>query len=404
MINRHILPEIKRSLKMFPCVLLIGGRQIGKSTILKQLYDEQLINDIYSLDSLSVLESLANDCEGFLQRTPFPVAFDEIQRYPKMMLAIKKIIDEQKRPGMFVLTGSANILSYPHFQESLAGRCDIITVEGLSTSEALKRPAKHLIKQLFDAKTISDFKPDFFGDMNLIDTGIFYGSYPEVRLNEDEYFRSKWFNTYEMAYIERDVRDFAKSIDIIGFGKVFKLLALQAGGLLNYHHLSVESGIDHRMIKRYIEILTITFQMTLLQPYYASARTRLVKSPKVYMNDVGHACYQQGIQTMDQESNGHLLETWLFSELRKAMTLETNVEIYFYRTTKGKEVDFILKRGTTLRAIECKSKIPITTKDISGLHDFLSEHKEALGFVFYKGNQLLPMADRILAVPMTYLF
>ena len=173
---------------------------------------------------------------------------------------------------------------------------------------------------------------------------------------------------------------------------------------MNYHHLSVEAGIDHCMIKRYIEILTVTFQITLLQPYYASARTRLVKSPKVYMNDVGHTSYQQGIQNIDQQSNGHLLETWLFSELRKAMTLETNVEIYFYRTTKGKEVDFILKRGTTLRAIECKSKVSITTKDISGLHDFLSEHTEALGFVFYKGNQIIPLGSRILAVPMTYLF
>lgn len=114
MLERHIFSEIKESFSMFPCVLLIGGRQVGKSTILKQLKKDVIIKDIYTLDKLSVLSALAADTEGFLEQIQLPVAFDDIQRHPNIMLAIKRIIDEQKRPGMFILTGSANILSYPN--------------------------------------------------------------------------------------------------------------------------------------------------------------------------------------------------------------------------------------------------------------------------------------------------
>ena len=163
-------------------------------------------------------------------------------------------------------------------------------------------------------------------------------------------------------------------------------------------------GLDQRTVKRYIEILTLTFQVTLLQPYSSNGRATLIKSPKIYMNDSGHAAYQQKIRTIDHVNDGHLLETWLFGELRKAITLEGSTDIYFYRTSKGKEVDFILKQGNNIRAIECKSKTTIQSRDIAGLQDFLENHKTTLGFVFYKGDKIIPLSSRILAIPMTCLF
>lgn len=191
---------------------------------------------------------------------------------------------------------------------------------------------------------------------------------------------------------------------MVSFGNVFKLVSLQTGNLLNYHHLSVETELDQRTIKRYIEILVLTFQASLLQPYSSGGRVSLIKSPKIYMNDAGHASYCQKIRRPVGLDSGNLLETWLFGELRKAIMLEHETEIYFYRTSKGKEVDFILKQGNQLRAIECKSKTTIQSKDLAGLKDFLAHHESALGVVLYKGNQILPLGDRILAVPMTCVF
>lgn len=404
MLERHILPEIKESFALFPAVLLIGGRQIGKSTILQQLHKDGIIKNIYTLDKLSILTAVAQDTEGFLEQIELPAAFDEIQRYPNIMLAIKRMIDEHKRPGMFILTGSANILSYPNVTESLAGRCDIIKMEGLSTSEYLSKPPSGFVQQLFDATETKEICPNFSLDFSKINEGILYGSYPDIRLKASERFGDKWFAAYETAYIERDVRDLNKFLDIVSFNNVFKLLSLQTGNLLNYHHLSVEANLDQRTIKRYIEILTLTFQMTLLHPYSSNGRTTLIKSPKIYMNDVGHASYCQKIGRSALADTGSLLETWVFSELRKAITLQSNIGIYFYRTAKGKEVDFILKKGDQVRAIECKSKTTISAKDLSGLQDFLQNHQTALGVILYKGDQIIPLSSRIVAIPMTCLY
>jgi predicted AAA+ superfamily ATPase len=403
MLPRHILPQIKESFSMFPSILLTGGRQTGKSVILTELKKEGIINEIYTLDRLSTLQALSDDPEGFVERTKLPVAFDEIQRYPNLMLVVKRLIDENKRPGMFILTGSANILSYPKIPDSLSGRCCIEHVEGLSASEYLEKPSAKFIDLIFGAKTITDIQPHFLSDFKLIDEEIFYGAYPEVRLQSSQTFRNNWFDGYETTYIERDVRNLNNTLDIVSFAKVFQLLALQSGNLVNIQHLASEIGLDQRTIKRYLEILTLTFQMTLLHPFSVSGRATLVKSPKVYMNDVGHASYCQRIK-MTENINGNLLETWVFGELRKAIALTEPTEIYFYRTAKGREVDFILKQGHDLRAIECKSKTTITTKDLVGLKDFLEYHPSALGIVLYKGDKILPLSSRIIAIPMTCLY
>lgn len=388
---------------MFPSVLLTGGRQTGKSVILTELKKEGVINEIYTLDRLSTLQALTDDPEGFVERAKLPVAFDEIQRYPNIMLVVKRLIDENKRPGMFILTGSANILSYPKIPDSLAGRCCIERVEGLSAAEYIEKPSSKFIDLIFEAKTITDIQPNFSLNFGLIDDEIFYGAYPEVRLQSSKIFRDNWFDGYETTYIERDVRNLNNTLDVVSFAKVFQLLAIQSGNLLNIQHLASDIGLDQRTVKRYLEILTLTCQMTILQPFSSSGRTTLVKSPKIYMNDAGHASYCQRIK-LTENINGNLLETWVFGELRKAITLTESTEIYFYRTAKGKEVDFILKQGKELRAIECKSKTTITSKDLVGLKDFLEYHPSALGIMLYKGDKILPLASRIVAMPMTCLF
>lgn len=420
MIKRQILPFALESAQSFPAVIIVGARQVGKSTVLAQLKELGAIQHIFTLDNLSVLDAVSNDPYGFLSRHPDNIGLDEIQRYPKLMLAVKQSIDEKKKPGEFILTGSANLLSYPHFHESLAGRADIIIMEGLSSSELFsgENEADSLIKEIFAVFSVPDLMSHFSSRLSnaydettlqkMITEAIFYGAYPQVRLTLSERFRERWFNTYEMAYIERDVRDLAKTIDTVGYGKVFRTVGMQTGGLLNYQSMANDCDLDQRTVKKFIEFLQITFQATLLLPWSTNLIKRVIKTPKIYMNDVGHASFMQGILEMDEplkaNNYGYLFETWIFSELRKHIALETGCRIYFFRDHAGNEVDFIVTKGKKTIAIECKAKTTISKRDIRGIENFIAMHPEALGVIFYTGRQIIPLAQNILALPVELFF
>ena len=314
------------------------------------------LQETVTLDNLNVLEALHDDAYHYIKKLKRPVAIDEIQRFPKIILVLKQIMDEEKQKGQFILTGSANILSHAEFQDSLAGRIDILTLEGLSAGEVLGQPSTSIITQLM-AQADIEAKPV---DEDFLYQSVLYGSYPDVRLQTSEHFTERWFQTYEMSYIERDIRDLSRTIDIVEFGRLFYLVSIQTGHLLNFHSLGTSIGLDQRTVKRYIEILALTFQITILQPYYSNLIKRVIKTPKIYMNDVGHACFAQGIHTMDDlkksKNWGLLFETWLYSELRKQCLYEPGAKIYFYGIQEGYEVDFIIQKGQRIVAVECKAK------------------------------------------------
>lgn len=270
MIERHISKFIKDSLQDFPAVLINGARQVGKSTLADQLKKEGLIDYYITLDDIGHLESARNDPDGFINQFEGSLAIDEVQRAPDLLRAIKKSIDQNRQPGRFLLTGSANILSYPGVTESMAGRMDIISIEGLSSSEIQLNPqAPTFIEDLFSGMSLSDLakkwnkqlksKPEV-SRTDLLNF-IFFGGYPNIVVNRNLRFRNRWFSAYQTAYIERDVRNLTHLIDIISFAKLYKLLALNTGNLVNYSELSIEAQLDHRTVTRYVEILELTFQL-----------------------------------------------------------------------------------------------------------------------------------------------
>ncbi len=415
MIKRHLTSFITQSLGEFPAVLINGARQVGKSTLAQQLTKEGGLHRYITLDDFSHLAAANTDPHGFIKSFDLPVAIDEIQRAPDLLRAIKKSIDENRKPGRFLLTGSANIFSYPGVSESLAGRVDVIHIEGLSLGEILRRKdPSSFITDLFSGVEALELsqkwnqelqeKPKI--DEKFLDEIIFYGGFPEVALKKEERFRERWFSSYQSAYIERDVRDINRLLDVVSFAKLFRLIGLQTGNLLNQRSLSTEVGLDQRTVARYLEILEMTFQANQLRPWFSNIRKRLIKTPKIYLNDSGQASYLNGIMNIDiLRKNPHfgaLFETWVWSELRKLLVLTSGIEGSFYRTHLGKEIDFILSRGDTLWGIECKSAASVEPKDFRGLHDLKNAlaPKNVGGIVLYKGEHVIPFGETFLAVPI----
>lgn len=413
MIERHITPLIIQSLQHFPAVLVVGARQVGKSTLAKQLVEQGFLQDYHTLDDLTTLENINHDPDGFLQSISVPVAIDEIQRVPDLMRALKKVIDEDRAPGRFLLTGSANILSYPGVTESLAGRIDIITLEGLSVAEISKSP------------TPSTFIPDLFANQPIKEkvaswnkkikqntltkdemlVRLFFGGFPECALKENAPFSARWFNAYITSYIERDVRDLSRLLDITAFAKLFRLLANRTGNLANIKNIAVDAGIDQRTALRYIEIFEMTYQVTLLKPWFKNSTKRLVKTAKSYLNDSGLACSLLGINSVEELGQhpmlGGLFETFMFSELRKLLDLEVGIGVNFYRTHLGKEVDFVLHKGNNFYGIELKWSQSIGANDFKGLKDMISalDHN-AFGVLLYTGSKVHVFSEKLVAVPI----
>lgn len=414
MIRRQAYNQILDSLDLFPVILVIGARQVGKSTLVSQLEKEGRLNTSLSLDDLNILAAAKADPHGFVESLSTPAAIDEIQRCPELIIAIKKHVDTNKKTGQFIITGSANVMSYENVHESLAGRVDIIELEGLSSAEVngLYTQGGQLIQSFVDGQKPQSLtnpkKIDYQIQSHDVEVAMFYGSYPDVRLKKNEKFRERWFKSYEAAYIEKDVRNLTKSIDIVGYSRTLHMCALQTGNLINYQNIAQSIQLDQRTVKRYIELLRLTFQLSELQPWFSNKGKRLIKTPKIYTNDSGYACYVQGIQNLSDVRTssffGSLFETWVYSELRKSCDILNNTKLYYLRTADGEEIDFIVQQGSKLLAIECKSTSTLSNKDLKAIKNFIEIYSEAEGIVLYMGTDIIPLSKKIWAYPISILY
>lgn len=414
MIRRHLENIIPSSLATFPVVLLTGARQVGKSTLIEHLHQQGIIHHIVTLDDFMALESARRDPDGFLAQFPGKIAIDEIQRAPNLLLAIKKLVDQKREPGRFFLTGSANILSYPGVTESLAGRMDMMHLEGLSLAELQgKETPSSFLEDLNSGIKLPELAAKWNEKLakspalsrEQIFHHIYYGGFPEVALKADPTFRERWYASYQTAYVERDVRDLSRLLDVVSFSQVFRLTGLQTGQMFNVKRLATEVGLDQRTISRYLEILELTFQINLIRPYFANVRKRFIKTPKLYMNDSGHACFLAGVTSSialpQHPSFGAFLETWMWAEIRKLLSLTVGITTHFYRTHQGREVDFLLNRGQTYWGIECKASPHISPAHLKGLEDMLPLlGEQAYGIILCPTERAFVLSDRILAAPI----
>jgi predicted AAA+ superfamily ATPase len=416
MIRRYLYDDILLSLKHFPAVLLTGARQVGKSTLAQQLIGSSWNAKYLTLDDRVILDAALRDPDGFIADASTPVVIDEVQRAPDLLRAIKRAIDRKRTPGQYLLTGSANLMTLPKVSETLAGRIALHNLYPFCWPELMEKPKPAILTDLFKTTSAKEFiklfsKPSGGNLKKEIIPLILSGGYPPVVLMNSAKAQQQWFSGYLQTYLERDLLNIKAIENIPDFNRLLSIAAFRTGGLLNLSDLSRETGLPFTTLRRYMNLLEVTYQLFLLRPYFTHGVKRLVKTPKLYFTDTGMASHLRGVEEWSllehQKQAGALVETWVVTELLKLMSVEDpRLHLYFWRTQAGQEVDFLLERGEKLVALEVKWSQRIEDKDIAGLKRCAEDLGGKLHFsvILYNGTEIVPCAPRIVAVPFPAFF
>lgn len=406
MFPRNIEQILRTSLSDTPVVLLNGARQTGKSTLANALA-KSLSATYVTLDDTTQLAAAKSDPHGFLNGLGKQTVIDEVQKAPDLFPAIKMAVDQDRRPGRFLLTGSANVLLLPKISESLAGRMELITLWPLSQGEMDSR------EERFIDGVFSEEMPELIDEdeKDLFDI-IVKGGYPEVVQRITEERRNTWFEGYITALLQRDVRDMSNIDGLTEMPRLLSLLASRLGGLLNISELSRSSGIANTTLKRYLSLLQATFLYQPLLPWSVNIGKRLVKSSKIHLIDSGMATYLTGFTREIFKKNptffGHLLETFVVGELRKQLGWSNKrVNLFHYRTSADQEVDIVMTDATgQLVGIEVKASSTIKKKDFRGLEALAHDTADQFlrGIVLYAGSETANFGKRFTVAPISALW
>ena len=332
-IHRKIEETILEASKYFSVIAIAGPRQSGKSTLLTQLFP---LYEKYSLKDLNILDYAKNDPIAFLNQTDEGMFIDEIQRCPQLLDYIQGIVDNNPKRH-FALSGSSNFEVMKNLSESLAGRVGVFELLPMSIQEVTGKV-----------------------DLDNLNQILYNGLYPSIcaKKNIAKFF----YPSYVRTYLEKDVRDLLQIKDQIRFTKFLKLCAARIGSLFNASELGAEVGVSSKTISHWLSVLQASYLITLLPSYYENIPKRLVKSPKLYFNDPGLACYLLDIETPQQldrdKMRGAIFENMIVMEAikhRYNMGLEGGV--FFYRDSNQNEVDLLIKQEGELTAIEVKSSM-----------------------------------------------
>ncbi|WP_202900303.1 ATP-binding protein [Pseudacidobacterium ailaaui] len=411
MFRRNLIGQLIEALADTPAVLVNGARQTGKSTLVQS---KEVVKDgrhYITFDDPGVLAAARSDPNGFLAGLPLPVTLDEIQHVPELFPVVKAAIDRRRHPGQFLLTGSANVMLLPKISESLAGRMEILTLWPFSQGE-MKNHQESFVDSLFSPKPVnwSGKFQKLEGEALL--EHLVAGGYPPAVARHSPSRRDAWFHSYIMTMLQRDIRDLANIADSTAIPRLLSVVATRAGSLLNFADLSRTMGLPQTTLKRYFALLEGTFLVQLLRPWTRNLGKRVIQTPKVYLNDSGLLAYSLGATVDRLKAEGPLtgavLENFVMMELRKQCAWSTaRPEMFFWRTTSGAEVDFVLEdRAGKVVGLEVKASATLGSQDARGLRELADTvGKNWLrGVVLYAGREVIPFASNLHGIPMTALW
>ncbi len=405
MFERFVERRVEEALSDTPVALVVGPRRAGKTTLVRKIGEAD--RAYFTLDDQTMLEAAQSDPAGFI-RSLDRVTIDEIQRAPDLLLAIKKTVDEDYRPGRFLLTGSANVLTLPRIADSLAGRMETIQMLPLARAEVKGRTPTFL-ERLFQGELRS--QPDAIIGDALVQL-VLLGGFPEAIRRESERRRQDWLRSYLTSILTRDLRDIADVEKLTELPKFVRLLAEHSGQLVNYSQFGAAINVSHKTGQRYVGLLEQVFMIATLQPWYNNALKRIVKTPKLHFLDSGLLATVRGLTfdrvRADRGTFGALLESFVFSEVLKLTTAsDLRLTPHHFRDRDMREVDLVLERDDgAIVGIEVKASATVKAGDFSGLRALADAcgNRFAFGVVLYDSADVVQFGDRLAAAPMSSLW
>lgn len=399
--ERDLAPTVLRALKEMPVVITTGMRQTGKTTFLQRqpgFHQRRYV----TFDDFPQREAAKSDPDGFVSSEE-PLTIDEAQKCPEILTSIKKAVDRQRRPGQFLLSGSANFALLKRISESLAGRSVYFEMYPFNRREIGRQTQEKSFLEMFfntqEITRIKDRKP-------IKPEDVLNGGMPVVCLGEIK-DRSLWFKGYEQTYLERDLREISQIENIIGFRNLLHLTALRTGQLLSPSELGRDSKLTAPTTARYLSLFETSFIITRLSPYLRNRASRLIKSPKVYIADSGLACYLAGVDRSapgkDEPLMGAMFETYIAQNLLSIINSRwTAAHLYFWSVQGRHEVDFVIESGGHCMALEIKSGTRWQDKDLSGLKAFLSTTPHCKAAILgYNGTDAVRLGKNFWALPLS---
>ena len=398
-IERSLTPVLERAVSEFPAVILTGPRQSGKTTLLRHLFGQRC--GYVSLEPPDVCAAAISDPRGFLAMYQPPVILDEIQHAPELLPYIKERIDAHRsHGGQYLLTGSQNLLLGERVNESLAGRAAILRLLPLTRRELAGDPRRQLPWEHGGKEP--DRRPLGFAELW---DGLLRGGYPEVACQPNRDV-SMWQASYVQTYLERDVRAIRQIGDLTQYQSFLKVLATRSGQLLNLSDVARDLGVAVNTAKAWLSILEATYQVIVVRPYFANVGKRLVKTPKVYFTDSGTLCHLVGLKDAEHAAagpmGGAIFETAVLSEVFKTLTNRGEApQIYFWRTSAGTEVDFVVPSAGGLVPIEVRQSATPRPAMASGIRTLRQDLGDAClpGYVIHPGDIRLPLGEGATALP-----
>ncbi len=402
---RQIEQRLAEALLDTPVVLLAGPRQAGKTTLVRQIAAKGL--RYLTLDDELTLLSAREDPVGMVRSLDRAV-IDEIQRAPQLLLAIKKSVDEDRRPGRFLLTGSANLLALPLVADSLAGRMETLSLLPLSQTE-IEGHSANWIDQAFAGQLL---KTDSLALGDALTDRVLRGGYPEAITRDSAKRRMAWARQYVDALIQRDVRDVAGIDKLDQLPSFLHALAQTAGQMCNYSQLAGQVGLDGKTAARYAGVFETMYLLKRVDVWARNRLSRVVKTPKLQFIDAGLLAMLMSLGSeevrRDRSRFGQVLETFVFGELLKhATSAEGDYQLLYYRDADKVEVDIVIENAAgQLVGVEVKASATVKASDLRGLRKLaaLSGGQFKMGVLLYDGAETLPLGDGIWAAPLSSLW
>jgi len=407
-IRRHLEAALTEALTDTPVVCILGPRQCGKSTLAQHVAPDRAY---VSLDDPNSYELARHDPKGFIGELPEYVTIDEVQRVPELAVAIKQSVDTNRKPGRFLLTGSANLLQLPRLSDSLAGRMEWLELQPFSEAEK-EGSAGRFLETWLGGRLETGIAGSTPPKASTLPRRVIAGGYPEASRRSPERAR-QWQEQYIQSIIERDIQDISQIRDSADTGRLLEYLSHQTAQLLNVTETAKALGHTRATVEKYLSILEKLYLLRRLPAWHRNVQKRLIKSPKIHLRDSGLATALSGITEetwkTDRATFGHLLESFVLQQLQtQAALLPGKTRLWHYRDKDHVEVDCVITQGNRTWGVEVKAAASVKPSDADSLKRLASQAGTDFqgGVVFYDGTSILPLDRKLklLAVPITKLW